>query len=405
MDGGSAKGAVDRETDVAGRADDGCAGDVDDRVDGGFASGDRAPNVADRAHAGCRGDARAPDVADRANVECAVDARAPAAHDRATPVVARAARPGAAGPAEALAAALGTTVVASRPVSGGSINVARRVDLADGRRAFLKFNTGAEAPMFAAEAAGLAWLADANALCVPRVVAVGGPFDEPLGARGGRLRSDGDRAHRFVESSVPLLALEWIEPGPRSRSFDADFGRGLALLHRAGAPSFGLDHDNVLATLSQDNTPDPTWPEFYAQRRLEPLLRRAIDRSLAPPGWSRRFARLFDRLPTLCGPPEPPARLHGDLWSGNVHATSEGDPCVLDPAVYGGHREIDLAMLQLFGAPSSTFFDAYDATYALASGRQERVPLWQLYPLLAHVCLFGGAYVSGVEDALRRVGA
>lgn len=271
-----------------------------------------------------------------------------------------------------VAAALGAGVAAARPLSGGDINLAFAVTLVDGREVFVKTNPAADPRMFACEARGLAWLREAGAVRIPEVLA-----DEPS-----------------------FLALELLSGGRRAADYDERLGRGLAALHRFGADRFGLDEDNFLATLEQDNTPDDDWAEFYAHRRLEPLVRRAIDAGHAPAGWAARFAALFGRMADLVGPAEPPARLHGDLWSGNLHTDDDGAPVLIDPAVYGGHREIDLAMLQLFGAPGARFFAAYDETYPRAPGAGDRVALYQLYPLLAHVNLFGRGYVAAVEGAL-----
>ena len=279
----------------------------------------------------------------------------------------------------AVAAALGSAIEEARPVAGGSINQALACRLADGRRVFVKGNPGADPRMFPCEARGLAWLAEAGALRVPRVLAV---------------NRESDR--------VAFLVLELLDAGRPAPDHDAALGRGLAALHRAGAPCFGLDHDNFLATLEQDNTPAPDWPSFYVQRRLEPLVRRAIDAGDAPASWVSAFERLYAGIDQLCGPPEPPARLHGDLWSGNLHRDPAGAPVLIDPAVYGGHREIDLAMLQLFGSPGPGFFAAYDEAFPRAPGHRERVALYQLYPLLAHVNLFGSGYLSAVEGALGR---
>jgi fructosamine-3-kinase len=116
----------------------------------------------------------------------------------------------------------------------------------------------------------------------------------------------------------------------------------------------------------------------------------------------RSFERLFQNLTELVGPDEPPARLHGDLWGGNLHVAEDGAPCLIDPAAYGGHREMDLAMMQLFGGFSPRVFEAYAESYPLGPGHAERVPLYQLYPLLVHVNLFGGSYVAAVERALAR---
>jgi fructosamine-3-kinase len=285
-----------------------------------------------------------------------------------------------AGLAEALGAALGSAVASARPVSGGDINDAYALALADGRRLFAKANDRAQAGMFAAEARGLAWLAEAGALRVPEVVAAARPEDE----------------HQF-------LVLELVATGSPARGFDERLGRGLAALHRFGAPGFGLDHDNFVGSLPQENTAAPTWPDFYRTRRLEPLLRRAADRGLPTSRMRQGFHRLFATLDELCGPPEPPARLHGDLWGGNLLCDERGAPVLIDPAVYGGHREIDLAMMRLFGGFGARVFDAYEEAAPLAAGQQDRVTLYQLYPLMVHVNLFGGGYVGSVESALDRL--
>lgn len=279
---------------------------------------------------------------------------------------------------QAVAAALGSAVTHARAVGGGCINDAFACDLADGRRVFVKGNADADPRMFPAEAKGLRWLAEANALRVPRVMAVSTATDP-----------------------VPFLVLEYLEPA-RNADYDVALGHGLAALHRHGAKSFGLDHDNFLATLAQDNTAASDWPTFYSERRLEPQVRLAIDAGVAPRAWATSFSRLVARMGELAGPPEPPARLHGDLWSGNLFADDHGAPVLIDPAVYGGHREIDLAMLQLFGSPGPRFFAAYDEVYPRAPGHEQRVALYQLYPLLAHVNLFGQSYVAQVDAALRR---
>jgi fructosamine-3-kinase len=275
---------------------------------------------------------------------------------------------------EAIAGALGARVIGVSRVSGGDVHDAYRVELEGGRRAFVKAHRGGDPHMFPCEARGLAWLA-VGPLRVPRVLAASGSF----------------------------LALEWIDRGAPARGAAEALGRGLARLHRAGAPSFGLDHDNFLATIPQENTPAPDWPTFYGKRRLEPLLRRAANRGCATARMKRGVERVLADLPALCGPAEPPARLHGDLWSGNVMYDASGAPVMFDPAVYGGHREVDLAMMRLFGGFPPEVFDAYQDEWPLAPGAEGRVPLYQLLPLLAHVVLFGGSYVAAVERALDRI--
>ncbi len=262
----------------------------------------------------------------------------------------------------ALAQALGSEVRYWSTVSGGDINDAAKVRLADGRTVFVKSHDDPPPGMFAAEAAGLDWLK--GPLRVPRVIAV----------------------------SDDWLALEWLEL--EGRPDPAALGHGLARLHVLGAPSFGLDQPNYLATLPQDNTPEADWPTFYVERRLRPLFRRA------KLGLERQLDALLEHR-ELFGPPEPPARLHGDLWWGNVSSCA-GAPVILDPAVYGGHREIDLAMLALFGGLPAALVEAYDAVFPLADGWRERIALHQLYPLAAHACLFGGGYCEQVASTLAR---
>jgi fructosamine-3-kinase len=273
---------------------------------------------------------------------------------------------------EAIAEALGARVVSSRAISGGDINEAHALTLDDGRTVFAKTNRGADPAMFPAEARGLRWLDEARALRLPVVLAV-------------------DPAY---------LVLEQIRSAPRRSGFDEELGRGLAALHRFGAPCFGLDHDNFIGRLPQSNEPAPTWAEFYRARRLEPQLRRAIDEGNASQRMRRDGERLLATIEDLVGPPEPPARLHGDLWGGNLLADDQGHPCLIDPAVQGGHRELDLAMMRLFGGFSGRVFASYSESFSLAPGHEERVPLYQLYYLLVHVNLFGGSYVSSVESAL-----
>ena len=275
----------------------------------------------------------------------------------------------------AVEAALGSAVVAWDGVSGGDINEAHEARLADGRWVFVKSNREAPAGMFAAEARGLAWLGQAHALRVPAVVAQGPDF----------------------------LVLEYIRLGRRKPDFDDQLGRGLAALHRAGAPGFGLDHDNFIGRLAQANRPLPTWADFYRERRLLPQLRLAVDGQRASAAMRRGFDRLLVSLEELVGPPEPPARLHGDLWGGNAMVDEQGMPCLIDPAVHGGHREVDLAMMRLFGGFGPRVFSAYCETFPLPPGHETRVPLYQLYFLMVHVNLFGGSYVASVEHALARV--
>jgi fructosamine-3-kinase len=264
-----------------------------------------------------------------------------------------------------------------RRIGGGDINEAFRVVLADGSDAFVKTRAQSSPGEYAAEAAGLGWLAEPGALRTPRVLAV----DEHY------------------------LTLEWIEPGRLDEAGAEELGRGLAATHAAGAGGFGGiggDGPARFGSLGLGNEPTADWPSFYAERRLRPLAAIARDRDALPASAVAAVERVCERIGELCGPPEPPARLHGDLWSGNVMADRGGRPWLIDPSAYGGHREIDLAMLRLFGAPSERVYSAYEETAPLADGWPERVELYQLLPLLVHALLFGGSYGAAAERAALR---
>ena len=240
----------------------------------------------------------------------------------------------------------------------------------------MKTRPGAPAGEYASEAAALDWLAEPGGLGVPEVLGVLDGPDEPR-----------------------LLALEWLDAGPAGDA--AQLGRGLATVHAAGADAFGGASVLRIGRLALPNEPLPDWPAFYAERRLRPLLAPARDRGALSQQGVRAVERVIDRIADLAGPPEPPARLHGDLWSGNV-LWSGGRPFLIDPIAYGGHREVDLAMLRLFGAPGPRLLAAYEEVAPLAAGHEDRVALWQLFPLLVHAVLFGGGYGASVEQAARR---
>jgi fructosamine-3-kinase len=258
-------------------------------------------------------------------------------------------------------------------VGGGDINEAWRVTLADGRDAFVKTRCDAGPEEYATEARGLQWLAQPGALRTPQVLAMAEDY----------------------------LVLEWVQPGSLSAEGAEELGRGLALTHLAGAPAFGDQAAGGFGSLRLPNDPTPDWPTFYAQRRLHPLARIACERNAISDRGAQAVEAVCEHLPALAGPPEPPARLHGDLWSGNAMADADGRPWLIDPSAYGGHREVDLAMLRLFGAPSPRIFAAYEEATPLAEGWEERVKLWQLLPLLVHAVLFGGSYVAAAEQVAR----
>lgn len=275
--------------------------------------------------------------------------------------------------------ALGSSLSTVTQVGGGDINEAARITTRDGSRYFLKYHRTADSSMFPAEAHGLAWLAEAGALPTPEVVAVS--------AEGG---------------DTNWLVLGWLEAAAPCTDHDERLGRGLAALHGSRPETFGLERDNFIGSLPQDNEAATDWTTFYRDRRLAPQIERATAAGLIPTDLRRQCDLLLDRLDDFVGPTQAPSRLHGDLWRGNVHRDASGQPVLIDPAVYGGHREMDLAMMRLFGGFSDRVFAAYEEAFPTADGAGERLPLYQLYPLLVHVNLFGGGYVGSVARAVRR---
>ena len=258
-----------------------------------------------------------------------------------------------------------------RRISGGDISEAWLLD-ADGEPVFCKHLASAPAGFFEAEARGLRWLAHDGPVRIPRVLDVGPTH----------------------------IAMEWIEVGRGTAAGAETLGRGLARLHR-GAPTEGPG-DNFIGRLPQSNRPaGGGWAEFYRERRLLPQMhgaRRLLGRDLVD-----RLEHLASTLSARVGEPEPIARLHGDLWAGNHLFDANGAPWLIDPAAALGHREMDLAMMHLFGGFSDRTFAAYDEVWPLQPGWRERLPLYQLYYLLVHVNLFGSGWVGQVDDAVRRV--
>ena len=273
------------------------------------------------------------------------------------------------------------TITKASTVTGGDINESFEVTLSTGQAIFVKCNARAPATMFPAEAQGLTWLDKAGALRIPKVLGCSKPTCSPTSA---------------------FLALELLRPAPRCPNFAEKLGRGLAQLHQSHPPHFGLDHSNFIGSLSQSNQPASSWVEFYARERIEVQVRLGRNNGHFSSQDAQKFDTLCKRLENLVGPEESPARLHGDLWGGNLFVDDQGEPALIDPAVYGGHREMDLAMMRLFGGFPARAFDAYEEVYPLAPGCSERVPLYQLYPVLVHVNLFGGSYVSSAKAILAR---
>ncbi len=281
--------------------------------------------------------------------------------------------------------ALGAPVERARRIAGGDINEAWQLRLGDGADAFLKTRPGARTGEYELEAAGLSWLAaPAGGLPVPEVLAV------------------------VDDAGLHGLVLEWIEEGRLEADGEEVLGSGLARIHAAGAETFGaLPPGAPAAPLSFGGAELPAadvvaagapWWEHYAAR-IDHLAAEAAAAGRLDERSAGAVAAVVSRLDRLSGPDEPPARVHGDLWSGNVLAAADGRPWLIDPAAHGAHRETDLAMLRLFGSVSARTLAAYEEVAPLAPGHEERVALWQIQPLLVHAILFGGSYGAAAGRA------
>ncbi|MEW6467821.1 MAG: fructosamine kinase family protein [Bacteroidota bacterium] len=263
------------------------------------------------------------------------------------------------------------------PVGGGSINKAYKLETNRGNY-FLKINSASKYPlMFGAEVKGLELLRSAGELFVPAAVSTG---------------EEGDDA---------FIIMDFIEQGKRAKDFFFDFGKRLARLHKHSAERFGLAYDNYIGSLPQSNTAHESWADFFIQERLERQLKLGRDSGALGSSLAQGFGRLFRRLEEIF-PVERPSLVHGDLWSGNYMTGPDGTACLFDPAVYYGHREMDIAMSRLFGGFDRDFYLGYNEEFPMEKGWEQRSDICNLYPLLVHVNLFGGSYASQVEAIIRR---
>jgi fructosamine-3-kinase len=289
--------------------------------------------------------------------------------------------------AEAVRSALGRALgedlpaLALRPAGGGCINQAALVAVG-ARTWFVKWNERPLPGQFAAEAAGLDALRESGtSLVVPAAL-----------------------AHQDYGQGPAFLVLEHLPTGARIDGFDEALGRGLAQLHQATCERFGFEVEGFCGATPQPNGWLGGWVEFYRERRLGHQLRLARARGLGADG-CRALERLLERLETLLGDDEPPALIHGDLWSGNCHVAPDGRPGLIDPAAYYGHREAEIGMMELFGGFGARVYAAYQEVWPLRDGWRDRVPLYSLYHVLNHYNLFGGGYgAQAVQIARRYVG-
>lgn len=291
--------------------------------------------------------------------------------------------------ADVVSCALDDDVISIGSVAGGDVAESYRMELSSGRTVFAKTHHAQPAEFFLTEASGLSWLR--NALL---------GSDTPHGVAVAEVLAVG----------VGYLVLEWINEsgGAVDECLDAELGRAIAAIHRAGAPAFGRADRMTTGSRHLPNEPVDSWVEHIAVNRLLPLTKLWIDTPTLPPDIGERLFRLVGRLDRLGVPDELPALLHGDLWVGNRLAGQRvGERNILnwliDPAAHGGHREFDLAMMRLFGGFGAGCFEAYNEVYPLADDWEARVPLHQLVPLAVHAIKFGGGYVAATDRALAQI--
>ena len=260
---------------------------------------------------------------------------------------------------------------------GGSINRCFQLKWADDLF-FLKINSSSSFPgMFAAEAAGLELLVSTSSIKVPQVVGFGGGGQEQF------------------------LILEWIDSVRGDDMSQEKLGRALANLHKNSKPQFGLSYNNFMGSLTQSNALKESWSEFFIYERLVPQVELGLQAGMLTQTDAKLFDVLYKKLDSL-HPLEPSALVHGDLWSGNYLIHNSGSPVLIDPAVSYSNREVDIAMTTLFGGFSNRFYGAYNETYPLQEGWQSRLKLWNLYPLLIHVNLFGKSYLGQLRSSLNQ---
>lgn len=271
----------------------------------------------------------------------------------------------------------GCSIVETQYITGGSINEAYKIRTTCGI-CFLKYNSASKYPeMFTKEKAALELLSGTNTVIVPEV-----------------LTSD-------TFGNCSFLLLKYESPTKPTKNYWTVFAKHLSSLHQVKAKHYGLDYDNYIGSLPQINTYKDDYIEFFISCRLNPLLRSAVDKGLLSHKDILQFENLYKLLPDMLSV-EKPSLIHGDLWSGNLIVNHKGLPCVIDPAIYYGHRESDIAMTKLFGGFPISFYDTYQSCLPMEKGWEERIPIHQLYPLLIHVNLFGMSYASQLRNIITR---
>jgi fructosamine-3-kinase len=268
-------------------------------------------------------------------------------------------------------------IIQINPEFGGSINDSFKLVTTHGNF-FLKRNDAKNFPdMFEKEAEGLKMLRTFSTFKIPEVILHG------------------------KSENFSFLVIEYVQKESKTQTFWQNFGRSLANMHKQTHAQFGMGHDNYIGSIKQINSFKNNWADFFVSERIVPLVSMANEKGKLDMDTVKMFEKLCYKIPDLF-PNEPPALLHGDLWSGNYFCANSNTPCVFDPAIYYGNREMDLAMMQLFGGFHNDTFKAYQEIFPLEAKWNERIDLCNLYPLLVHVNIFGGNYARQVKQILTR---
>lgn len=266
-------------------------------------------------------------------------------------------------------------VLEIKSVGGGCINQTYKITTAD-KYFFCKLNSASKFPhLFEKEKNGLELIQKYNVIKTPGII------------------------DYSIIGNEQILTLEWIEEGNRNDEFWKTFGQQLAALHQISTEEFGLKEDNYMGSVPQINRQEKNWVLFFRANRLEPLVKLCVNKNLLQPKHQEQFEILYQRLPQIFDN-EKPALIHGDLWSGNYMCDKKGMPVLIDPAVYFGHRSVDLAMTTLFGGFHKSFYQAYHHYFPLPENYREQWNACNLYPLLIHLYLFGKSYLSKIEQTL-----
>lgn len=263
-------------------------------------------------------------------------------------------------------------------IIGGSINKTYQLQFND-HKVFCKVNSAKKFPhLFLKEKNGLEIIRKQNVINIPAIIDC------------------------FEIEAHQILLMEWMEEGQRTELFWKNFGEQLAALHLISNDTFGLDEDNFMGSVPQQNTAQINWIDFFIQQRLQPMINKCSEKNLLASVHHQQFEKLFIHLANIFERQEKPSLLHGDLWSGNFMCNQNSEPVLIDPAVYYGHRSMDLAMTALFGGFEKSFYEAYQYHFLLPSNYKDQWAVCNLYPLLIHLYLFGRSYLSQIEQTLLR---